>query len=176
MGLTNFLANALKGSRDLQAAVEAMRGTRAALLDQRTAVEAAPLPAKDVRPAVEGVVRSLAGDMRDRLHIGQIAMPGFRGALTSNETIRIALGVVALLDPKGTIAVLERLAIEDRGEAPGLTDAERAAKLGEIEQKLLGIEREEESLIEQAGAAGLTVQRRRDADPLVVLGLDREGR
>lgn len=51
----------------------------------------------------------------------------------------------------------------------GLTDAERAAQLADLDHRLLSAELSEEALIREAEASGIVVSRRADADPRAVL-------
>ncbi|QCL72138.1 MULTISPECIES: hypothetical protein [Agrobacterium] len=51
----------------------------------------------------------------------------------------------------------------------GLTDAERAKRLADLDQSLLNAELSEEALIREAETSGITVNRRADADPRAVL-------
>lgn len=59
-------------------------------------------------------------------------------------------------------------------EGAGLPTAQRAAELEKLDRAILALEREEEALIEAAEAAGLEIDRRPDATPAVVLGLEAE--
>lgn len=51
----------------------------------------------------------------------------------------------------------------------GLTDAERADRLADLDHSLLSAELSEEALIREAEASGIAVSRRADADPRAVL-------
>ena len=54
---------------------------------------------------------------------------------------------------------------------PGLPAPERQARLREIDAQLSELEREEENLIRELAGAGVSIDRRPDADPRVLLGL-----
>jgi len=54
----------------------------------------------------------------------------------------------------------------------GILAAERVSRIAELTAQILDLERVEESLVEQALAAGLEVHRRPSASPLAVLGLE----
>jgi hypothetical protein len=55
---------------------------------------------------------------------------------------------------------------------PGLPAEGHAEKIAELEAQLLEAEREEETFIEQARAAGMRIARRPDADPRAVLAVE----
>ena len=54
-------------------------------------------------------------------------------------------------------------------DVQGVTDAEREKRLAEIDRQILDASLAEESLLRAAEAAGFSVSRRADADPLAVL-------
>jgi hypothetical protein len=56
-------------------------------------------------------------------------------------------------------------------EGGGITEAERTARIAEIEAAIARLEHEEEALIEQALAAGIEVHRRVNASPWALLGI-----
>jgi hypothetical protein len=56
-------------------------------------------------------------------------------------------------------------------EGGGISEAERTARIGEIEAAIARLENEEEALIEQALAAGIEVHRRIGASPWALLGI-----
>src|SRR5690606_12789306 len=65
-----------------------------------------------------------------------------------------------------------RARIESLEYEPGLPTAEREAALAEINERLLAAELEEEDIVRQAAAAGLTLHRRPDCSPAAVLRWD----
>lgn len=173
MGIFGDLAKVASGPR---ASLAALRSKRDALLQERSAIEGEMLPAGDADRRIDEAVNAMARDMHDRLQIGAANVPGFQGRLTGDPAVKLALEVAALLNPAGTAAALKRLAMEHRGGAVGLSVSERSAKVTSIEQRLAELETAEEELIGQAEEAGVVLSRRPDADPLVVLGLDRRSR
>jgi hypothetical protein len=71
-------------------------------------------------------------------------------------------------------ALLAKLCAEiDAAASPdGLSDEERCERLAVLKAKELSVERDEEALIEMAWRQGNVVERRRDADPRAVLGIE----
>ena len=61
---------------------------------------------------------------------------------------------------------------EAYADQPGISDADRQKELARIDADLMAAELVEESLIRNAERAGITLQRRRDANPAAVLAAD----
>lgn len=88
-----------------------------------------------------------------------------RGLPFAKNTLHGLLAEAAIA---GAGALIERRLKETPA---GLPAAERAARVAELESKILRLEREEEAAIRDAEVAGVVIERRPDADPAAVLGL-----
>src|SRR5690606_1436614 len=85
------------------------------------------------------------------------------------HTRNSALAVMAWIDPD---AVLNRLEADIEAlPGEGMDSSAKQNKLAELEARILESERREEALIEQALKAGQYIARRRDANPLAILGI-----
>jgi len=96
--------------------------------------------------------------------ITQFTAPGVALTAPSGSALRL----MAALFPDELLRCLEQQIIEVPSAVPFAVRPERIA---EIEQQILRLEFEEESLIEQALAQGLEVHRRPQASPHAILGL-----
>jgi hypothetical protein len=55
-------------------------------------------------------------------------------------------------------------------QLPVMPSAERAAKLAELDDRILALERKEECFISRAAVEGTTIPRRENANPAAILG------
>jgi hypothetical protein len=128
--------------------------------------------------------------------IEEIARKAARGRATVNVNggkLSIAWPDVIALAPKGTVLSAPMGAASDmlcwlhqkeiaqklfgdlvdqqRESGPGISEAERAARIKELEARVMRLEHEEECLIEQALAQGVEVHRRTGASPWALLSI-----
>jgi hypothetical protein len=160
----------LRDGAALTSAIEDVRREIAALQGQAQVIKNAPLPLADQRQAVAAYVERLA----------QTAVPF--ASVVQNGTLRIGfkdvliepeqtLALLAWVDPEKVTAALTGL-LESAPRVVGAMPAsERQQRLAELEDKLLALERAEESMIERAAKLGIDVLRRPTADPRSVLGI-----
>ncbi len=139
-------------------------------------VRSAPWPAAEQRAWLRTEIARLQKD-GPRLIVGA----GGRPEIVSPDVVQFTTPGVALTAPSGSalrlmaslfpdelLRCLEQQIIEVPG---GVPFADRPARVSEIEQEILTLEFVEESLIEQALAAGIEVHRRPQASAHAVLGL-----
>jgi hypothetical protein len=81
------------------------------------------------------------------------------------------LAVLTWLFKPQLIDALEKEIDAIADDTAALSDADRAKLMAEVERDMLAVEREEEFFIRRAREDGVTVTRRRDANPLAVLQL-----
>lgn len=175
-----------KTPKGIPAAIDQIRAELVALDEQQQAIENAPAPPDDLLARSVAEIDRMA--QRGELHID----PRSRGPspLDLEAKLKISATPVPgdagpILMPTGTgagplIAWLCRDLLVERVErmiadlpAKGcMTDAERDAQLAEIAERKLSLERVEEALVCSAAAAGLTIERRREADPRAVLEVE----
>ena len=88
------------------------------------------------------------------------------------ETGTDGLAVFAWLFKPQLIEALEKEIDAASDDTAALSETDRAKRLVEVERDRLAVERDEELFIRCANDAGVTVHRRRDANPLAVLNLE----
>jgi hypothetical protein len=163
---------ALKRGETLEAALERLRGdlfeTRAELFRLR----GAPLPAADIKARLTAEVDRMM--RQPQLDIG-------------NGKVKVQwpdVSEFALHPGNGSVSgmliwlfrdiILERLTggIDDAvPDGAGIPLTERGPREAALLIQILRIERQEEALVEQILAAGRAVMRRRDVDPMALLGI-----
>ena len=160
-----------KRSADPAEALESIRSEIETTKNEIAATERAPIAGKTRRAAVKKYLEGL-------VHTG---MPKVRLEPNGEARIRLGGGLdnVALADARGhhllglmlnlfgMDEVLDKLAPREPERPDAITPAQRDERLTELRDKLLMLEREEESLIDSSG-----VLRRADADPRAVLGVE----
>lgn len=176
-------ADALRvAERDLQA-----------LQTRRATLEAAPVPAAEVKSAIRRHVESLAraggpdvshalmgGDAseirwtQDRASVLGYTADGKQ--VNGSAVVTDALCIAAWLDPDRLIARLEQEVDDLAGDQTDAVSSEdRQAQLAEIETAMLATERVIEHWTTNLEQAGVAVLRRRNADARAVLGVTIEG-
>jgi len=159
----------------VRARVDALRRQIADLSRERAEIEAAPPPPEERRAALEACIAAIGARWRPTVdplsgHIGELAAPDLVAGISTESALE---GLLArLLGPALVDLLVEEIDRAPEGRAPGLPSAARPAKLAELEARIFALECEEERLIEEAEAAGITIERRADADPCAVLGLE----
>lgn len=175
-----------KTPKGIPAAIDQIRAELVALNKQRDVVENAPLPPEELlarcvseidRMAEQGALRidprsrgPSPLDLEAKLKISATPVPGDAGPILM-PTGTGAGPLIAWLCRDLLAERVERM-IADLPTKGCLTDAEREAQLAEIAGRRLELERVEESLIVAAANAGLTIDRRREADPRAVLEVE----
>jgi hypothetical protein len=156
-------------NRDYFVDLTALRENREDLLKERQAVENALLPKASAMKAVD----EWLDDIEEQ---GELKVSGFAiGSPGDWPMMRGQIGVMwlaALLVGINRKAIREHVAaLVDEYYLPRVscTAAEKAARLAEIDGRLLELEIVEERLVRQGEAIGLSVLRREDADPAVVI-------
>jgi hypothetical protein len=155
---------------DVTAAIETARAAITALRGEAQKVKAAPLTADELRAQVREYVAGLAERGRPQIS-GLAATVKFDWHRQSGEKIdHVALQ--AWIDPDGLAA---RLTAEISGmldQSQSISADAKAKRLAKIDRNVLEAERKEEALIETAHRLGIDAERRRDSDPLAVLGIE----
>ena len=164
------------------AAVEAARARLGDLGCEVAAIWQAPLTAAELKAAAAREIAALAergapvieaGDGSLRWPAQTQAVHGMTesGPVMSHFELPAALPFMAWLHRD---ALLDRVeaAIDALALDGAMTAAERAEREAELLAEILAAERGEERAIEQASDAGLGIDRRPDADPRAVLGID----
>jgi hypothetical protein len=160
----------------LSDAILRTRGEIARKQQELVAIKSAPWPASETRAWLRAEIARLAkngprlafgSDGRPEIvspDIMQFTAPGVGLTAPSGSALRL----MASLFPDQLLQCLEQQIID----APGaVAVADRPARIREIEQQILKLEYEEESLLVQAQAAGLEVHRRPQASAHAILGL-----
>lgn len=169
-----------KAMAGASAGIEEIRGAIADLRNARQQIASAPVPASEAS--------AVLGQMLDRWEAGgrnrYIGIESIVHAATSGQvpqieihqsaTIGHILGLlVPLLRPQLEAALTAAVEGHYQTVPPGLSAAERARRLAELDQELLRLEALEEQAIEAAATGGLHVDRRPDAAVEAVLGIGR---
>jgi len=156
--------------------LESVRARVAARQKELRAVRAAPLSADELKRRGRAYVRDLAASAAATISGTRGGTFGITFAdvgsapFADSQTDYRALRLLAWLDPERLTLRLEA-EIDALPTADGLGVEERARAISELESQLLDLERQEESLVAAAAAAGRRVPRRPQADPRAVLGV-----
>ena len=166
---------------------------------RRTSIEAAPCDAQELRERVERIVDGSMALAKSELGLAgladetppagglNVALPRHPGGTITTPTgvfpappaspgfglalQNASLGVFALMI--GRDIVVERLFAEASHVAEkGLSAAERATKLAEVEREIHDIELTEEEVVRSLEGGGQQPERRADARPEIVLAVD----
>ena len=169
---------------DLTAAVAAIREQRPAWAEQRRQAERAPVDRATAEARLEQEIAS-AARVGAYVHGGTLASPMYDprarvGGLLSyrdpaaigGDPRRLLTAALCGLMPDVVRQVGRAAIAEHYRDGDGIPDAERAARLAEIDRQLAALERDEERMIRAADRDGQTIARRDDADPAVVLAPD----
>jgi hypothetical protein len=161
---------------DPRRAVEQARARLDEIDDQIARTESAPRTLAELRAAVIAEIEALAE--RGHIHVDPRTRGGsplrLAAALATNgpgdrPQAAVQTLVALLVEPIREAA----LALLPAEELPGaLSDADRERELARLADDRLATERAEEAGITAAEAAGLTVARRRDANPAAVLDVE----
>lgn len=160
-----------KAGTTLHDAVAAQRGEIERLVTEREETERAPRPLEEAVARIDAWLAARTEQVATTG--GMFAAPGelprSSASLVRGEREDLA-GLFILLN---RTALRERLVADARqhleGHAPGLPEAERAARLAQIDGEIFRGELAEEALIREAEASGLAITRRGSADVRAVL-------
>lgn len=164
---------------DVESELKAVQREIMTLQGQIARINAAPLPAAEIREAITAEVRKLAAQGTPQLRLDN-------GKVDLKFADMPLVGVGALSAPPGSATALMCWLFEDRivelvtagidqavaDRGGGLSVAERTRRRADLEAETLLLEREEECLVEAALARGVTVYRRRAASVLAILGVE----
>jgi hypothetical protein len=152
-------------------AVARLREEIDGLAKERASAAMSVLPMEDVRAMVERHVASLAAEMRPSISAGPNA------DIRYNDGGRpTALAVAAWLDPEAVVLRLMRHAearrlLDAQSGARVMSREERDAEISRLDAAILGLERDEESLIVEAELESTHIARRANASPAAILGV-----
>jgi len=168
-------------SEAVEDAVSTCRDEIEELTQERSRVASSVLPIPDLYLAVDAHVQHLAARGRpnvtvhqDRLVVNHTEDGSFGGRGNARAD---ALAVHAWLDPKAMTKALQdqidqtREQEEKRGLMV-LSVADRTAHLARIDTRILQLERMEEAFIEIAEGMNFMIERRDQASPLAILGIE----
>lgn len=160
--------------------IEAIRVRIGELRQERESVAVLPMSLDEARALLAGYLDQSEQAFGDRYlqHFLSGLTRGKPGTLTPDPLVlgpdHIAAAIVGLLRPAIEASLTQ--ALEHYCERnPGLSAAERADRLAQIDGEIARLEREEESLIRAGETAGLIINRRPDASPAAVLSDLSEG-
>lgn len=163
--------DALGTVRDgLEALRRQNRETREAIAD----VDGIPCDEAAAHARIDKLVEGWVIGVQSRSYVPSPA------ALTASPANYNGLGL-AFMEPAlatylapSLAAAMKAEASKHLGKHPGITSAERAARLDKLDRQLLDLELAEESIVRNAIASGLPVHRRARADPRAVMAADSE--
>ncbi|SDE93884.1 hypothetical protein PUH89_09600 [Rhodobacter capsulatus] len=155
---------------DLLGTVDAMRDQIAALREDRTQVENAPRPLAEVMGDLDDHLDFLSTASVDALGLHGLRARGVPVELKASAPITLGLLVAVAREP------LRRILEEQLGDLeaarPGMAEADRQARLAELDGQILRAEMAEEGAIRGLEGLGVSIQRRADLNPLVALAAD----
>jgi hypothetical protein len=161
--------------------LEAQRAKIADLKADRQAVKDAPKPSSIAKAHARQVIEELAarGAPNPMIALETDSPFQFQGAEVIPAGVQLPLHRVDLLATivwavKETILEKAEALIDDAADdASALSAMQKRERITAIDRDLLAAERIEESLIEAAIACGVNVDRRADASPLAILGVEK---
>lgn len=169
MTLSTALASLADAHKAIETEIAALRRRITSTKQEIETISRAPLPEEEALAKLDGV---LAGFDCYAANVHALVSPtakvGIDDLLLSHYPERTLLWAVArTMRDRLAESIAEYLV----DKPAGLPHAAREAKLATLEASLLKLERDEEKLIEHAGAAGIEIMRRVDADPRAVLDI-----
>jgi hypothetical protein len=155
-------------------AKEALASIRAEIEETKNAIgaiERAPIAGKSKRAATKKYMEGLLAKGQPKVRVDHNGEVHFRlGAGADSVALADARGhhlLGMMLNLFGIEAVLDKVAPREPDREDAITPAQRDERLTELRDRLLLLEREEESLIDSSG-----ILRRADADPRAVLQIE----
>lgn len=174
IAIAKLLKRQREATADIFGQLDTLRDRITILTDERVTVENWPLPFDDAVGSLDAWLNSIG--------FGQtVNVAGFTsGSFNDHPVISdraaglMAMGLlVAASKDKVRTVLIDELRTFYANRQSG-TRTEKAAKLREIDAELLMLEREEERLIREAEAANISVLRRENAPPAIVLAFDED--
>lgn len=161
------VAKAKRGASDLFEALQATRALIEELASERQSLECAPVSSDEAITRIKDWKRGLSErsalrDLANRFMQRSLRLP-------SQPVDLDVIGAVCLGQLESSLI---DLVSEISADGEGLSQGDREAKLKGINEELLRLELEEESVIRSAERLGLDVLRRAKADPRAVLAHD----
>lgn len=169
--LKTLRENAGAARREASATVDQMRAERARLIGDREAVLALPGLKADALEALDKGLDRYFEDARRDINLVSLVRkqpPSFR---PPSPEVMLALLVEA--NREKIRALFEAEIDQHFASGDGISGADRAKKIDQIDSDLDQLERAEEALIREAEAAGMPILRRADASPNALLMSDR---
>lgn len=159
---------------DFFADLTALRDANADLLEERQRVENSLVPQADAKKAAEDWMGSI--EEQGELNVGGFATgsPGDWPSLSSQGGVAWLAALLVATNRKAILKHVEDLLGEYYLPRLAFSAPEKAARLAEIDGRLLEMEISEERLVRQGEAIGLAVLRRDDANPAVVIARDED--
>lgn len=164
---TKGITKGKRGASDLFETLQATRASIDNLQRRRQSIDLAPVSADQAIARIKDWKSGATQRPALRDLAARFTQKTFR--LPSNA---IDMDVLAALCLGQLEAALVDLVTEMSADGAGIADADRAAKLEALNEELLALELEEESVIRSAERLGLDVLRRAKADPRAVLAHD----
>jgi hypothetical protein len=148
-------------------AVDRVRDEITAAAAQAATVAGAPPAADEIRQRVRAQIAGIAS-RSSAMIVGPQGVHQWPTALIGVHPVPDAFAIIAMLFPDKLAALAEGMMTGVEG---GITSRDRAARLKELAETALALNRDEETLIREAESQGLSIARRGDADPRAVLGV-----
>ena len=167
----NALTAAIK---TLRTDVADLRERRLSIMDRIAATAGAPITEAEMAVRVDAALDLAAHDARDVLNFDHLFAPDGRRFEIGPVAAQNPLGLLVMLGQRDTVRaalLAEAKAAASHGGKP-LGQAERDAELVALRGELSDAERAEEIVIREAEEAGVSIPRRRDADPALFLAED----
>lgn len=158
--------------------VDEQRDRLGTLRAERAQIEAAPRPLSETLDALDDHLDHLATEAVDALSLHHLRDRRGTFGLRLSQSGHAEVAVANLL---GLVIATNRAAVRDlianqlsdlEQNRPGLSDADRLARLAEIEAAILKAELDEECAIRQLERLGVQIGRRADLNPLAALASD----
>jgi hypothetical protein len=164
---------------DIEHDLPACRREIAGLKSEIARLAGAPLPAAEIKANIAEQIHGYATNGRPRLRLeGDKIDLRFADQPLFAQTGALAAPASSVISTlawlfQDRITELLTAGIDDEVAARGggISTAEREARRAELEVQILELEYEEEALVEHALARGLEVHRRRNANPMAILGV-----
>ncbi|MDP2779841.1 hypothetical protein [Devosia sp.] len=154
-------------SRALVSGVELLRRQIQELREQRRTTSLAPVDEAEARRRLDSWVSDMRGQVLEQLSPAMFTAPDYQPR-TPPANSPITTSAIAVLLGE----MYSELIARQYSQVSGITDDERKAALRQIDADILDAEMTEESIIRNAEQAGISIMRRRDADPRAVLAFD----
>lgn len=158
---------------DLKEGIEEMRVKIKALQNERRKINAAPLPLADLKEQARQYVDGLAEEGRPTMMGVHPVFPVPRAEYKNDQQTEQFLRTQAWLDKERLLGALVRELEDTATDGPdAMSEADKSARLAELEAELFELERDEEAFVCEALERGLDIERRVHADPRAVMSVE----